>query len=66
MNSVRCLLETRVSNKGNKYEVLVIKLTPNYEKLVFLDKAEIELLKSVNDVPRREKFDDIKFPDLDI
>ena len=28
-----------------KYQVLVIKLTDTYEKLIFLDQAEIELLK---------------------
>jgi len=38
-------LEERTSKKGKKYTVLVIKLTDTYEKLVFLDKAEIELLK---------------------
>jgi len=41
-------LEERTSKKGKKYTVLVIKLTDTYEKLVFLDKAEIELLKINN------------------
>lgn len=46
---VDCTLETRVSKKNdNEYQVLVIKLTPTYEKLVFLDKSEIELLKLSN------------------
>ena len=45
---VDCSLETRVSKKGNSYQVLVIKLTPNYEKLVFLDNAELELLSISN------------------
>ena len=44
-NTVTATLETRTSKKGNNYTVLVIKLTPSYEKLVFLDRAEIELLK---------------------
>lgn len=44
---VNASLETRHSEKsGNDYQVIVIKLTPTYEKLVFLDKAEIELLKA--------------------
>lgn len=44
---VNASLETRHSEKsGNDYQVIVIKLTPSYEKLVFLDKAEIELLKA--------------------
>lgn len=45
MNNIRCSLETRVSKKGSDYTVLVIKLTDTYEKLVFLDNAELELLK---------------------
>lgn len=46
---VDCSLETRISEKkGTEYQVLVIKLTPTYEKLVFLDKAEIALLKASN------------------
>lgn len=50
MDSVRvnATLETRTSKKGSTYQVLVIKLTDTYEKLVFLDKAEIELLKNKN------------------
>ncbi len=47
MNSkpINATLETRTSaKKGTTYKVVVIKLTPTYEKLVFLDKAEIELL----------------------
>lgn len=50
MDSVRvnATLETRTSKKGSTYQVLVIKLTDSYEKLVFLDKAEIELLKNNN------------------
>lgn len=48
MNSmeVRATLETRVSKKtGRIYQCLVIKLTDTYEKVVFLDTAEIELIK---------------------
>lgn len=43
---VRATLETRVSKKTSKpYQCLVIKLTDTYEKVVFLDTAEIELIK---------------------
>lgn len=43
---VRATLETRVSKKtGKAYQCLVIKLTDTYEKVVFLDTAEIELIK---------------------
>lgn len=47
MNNLKfeCSLETRTSKKGTTYEVLVIKLTDRLEKLVFLDQAELELLK---------------------
>lgn len=41
----KATLETRTSKKGNQYEVLVIKLTDKLEKLVFLEQAELELLK---------------------
>lgn len=44
----KAVLEERTSKKGNKYEVLVIKLTDKLEKLVFLDQAELELLKYYN------------------
>lgn len=44
----KATLETRTSKKGKVYEVLVIKLTDNTEKLVFLDPAELELLKLSN------------------
>lgn len=43
---VKATLETRISKQGNPYQVLVIYLTDNYEKIVFLDKAEIELIKT--------------------
>ena len=46
---VKATLETRKSKDGKDYQVLVIKLTNNYEKLVFLDKAEIELLNLTNE-----------------
>ena len=43
---VRATLETRVSKKtGKTYQCLVIRLTDTYEKVVFLDPAEIELIK---------------------
>lgn len=41
----KATLEERESKKGTKYQVLVIKLTDSYEKLIFLDHAEVELLK---------------------
>lgn len=43
--NVKCQLVEKVSQKGNKYLCLEISLTDTYKKLVFLDNAEIELLK---------------------
>lgn len=42
---LKCRLETRTSKEGRPYEVVVIKLTDNSEKLVFLTPAEKELVK---------------------
>lgn len=38
-------LESRVSKEGNPYMAVVIKLTDSCEKLVFLEPAELELVK---------------------
>lgn len=46
---LKCSLETRTSKAGNPYTCLVIKLTNDYEKIVFLDKAELALLNQNND-----------------
>lgn len=42
---VKATLETRTSKAGNEYQVLVIKIDDEIEKLVFLEPAEIKLLK---------------------
>ena len=47
---IQATLETRTSKKGSKYEVIVIKLSDNAEKLVFLNSAELELLKLYNGI----------------
>lgn len=44
-------LEERVSKKGSTYQCIVIKITDNIEKLVFLEPAEAELLKQKNAIP---------------
>ena len=43
--NVKCQLVEKISQKGNNYICLEISLTDNYKKIVFLDNAEIELLK---------------------
>lgn len=45
---VKGRLETRTSKAGNLYTCVVFKLTENYEKIVFLTNAELELLKAIN------------------
>ena len=40
-----CSLETRTSKEGKPYECVVIKITDNIEKVVFLTPSEKELLK---------------------
>lgn len=46
--SLPCSLETRISKKGTEYQVLIIKLTDTLEKQVFLEAAELEILKLKN------------------
>lgn len=44
--NLKCTLETRHSEKSGKdYQVVVIKLTDTYEKVVFLEQSELELVK---------------------
>lgn len=45
---IKCNLVEKVSKTGNNYLCLEIYLTDTYKKIVFLDKAEIELLKLSN------------------
>lgn len=54
---LRATLETRQSKKGTNYEVIVIKLSENSEKLVFLQPAEKELLKLYNKKNEKPSFE---------
>lgn len=45
---LKCALTTRLNKAGKPYECIVIKLTDTYEKLVFLEEAEKELVKLSN------------------
>lgn len=38
-------LEERVSKNGNPYICIVVKITDKVEKLVFLNEAELELIR---------------------
>ncbi|MDR0912331.1 MAG: hypothetical protein LBM96_07015 [Methanobrevibacter sp.] len=42
---LRAKLEERVSKEGKPYVAIIVRITDTYEKLIFLDKAELELLK---------------------
>lgn len=42
---LKATLVKRTSKKGNDYECIIIQLTPTYEKPVFLEASELELLK---------------------
>lgn len=46
---LKASLVKRTSKKGTEYECIMIQLTPTYEKAVFLETAELELLKMNND-----------------
>ena len=54
---VDATLETRLSKtSGNTYQCVVIKLTDTYEKVVFLEKAELALLNMVKQEEQQSDF----------
>ena len=42
---IKCSLKEAVSKSGNTYTYLSVFLTPTLEKKVFLEQAELELIK---------------------
>ena len=42
---LKATLVKKTSKKGNDYECVMLNLTPTYQKVVFLEDAELELLK---------------------
>lgn len=42
---LNCTLEEQISKKGTKYTCLTVKLTPTLEKKIFLDPAEVEVVR---------------------
>lgn len=46
MINLQCKLEERESKQGKKYTVLIIPVGTSSTKTVFLEEAEVELLKS--------------------
>lgn len=43
---LKAVLEKRVSKKNNEYYVIVVYITPTCPKYVFLEPAELELIKN--------------------
>lgn len=45
--------EERTSNEGNKYKVLILQLTDDYNKEIYISRAEKALLDAINknDIP---------------
>ena len=37
-------VEERTSKKGNPYTVLILDITDNYSKVIYLNDAEVELI----------------------
>lgn len=54
---IKASLVEKESKKGNKYKCVVLKLTDSYEKVVFLEPAELELLKAVDSKEKNSPFD---------
>lgn len=46
--NLQCQIVEKTSQKGNKYICLEIYITKEYKKVVFLDSAEVELIKLAN------------------
>lgn len=44
---VNCEVVEKTSKLGNKYVALEVEISPNYKKVIFLSKAELELLKAI-------------------
>lgn len=56
---LKASLVKRTSKKGTDYECIMIQLTPTYEKPVFLEAAELELLKMSTDGNKKSDIKDI-------
>lgn len=52
---LKCSLTTRLNKEGKPYQVIVVKLTDSYEKLVFLEPAEKELMNVISKKETTEK-----------
>lgn len=57
-------LETRTNKEGKTYKCVVIKISQNSEKIVFLSPAEIELLELTQNKGDNSFWNDNDMPDL--
>ena len=57
-------LETRTNKEGKTYKCVVIKISRNSEKIVFLTPAEIELLEITNGNNHSDFWDKEDLPEL--
>lgn len=46
--NVKAILVERTSKKGNTYTCIEVYITPTIKKMVFLNQAELELLRLSN------------------
>ena len=61
-NEYKAILETRTKkDNSGTYQVLTIKLTPEYSKDVFLEKSELALLKMMSSRDTNQD-SDLDFP----
>lgn len=56
---LKATLVKRTSKKGTEYECVMVQLTPTYEKPVFLETAELELIRANTDKSTSKKIDEI-------
>lgn len=62
---VKCTLINGVSKKSGKpFTALEVQLTENLKKMIFLDPAELEVLKLQGKIKEEKAEDDNDFPDF--
>lgn len=61
--SINATLETRTNKEGKVYKCVVIKISHNSEKIVFLSPAELELLE-LNAKQANHSTNDLEMPDF--
>lgn len=62
--SINATLETRTSKEGKTYKCVVIKISENSEKVVFLSPAELELLELNAKKANNNTYNELEMPDF--